>query len=94
MIAAMATPRNTDSDDDEEETYEPEYEPERVQVGTISLEVLTVVPPPIEFMSSLHTRREEISGRQVWTGSMLLAHVLYHHSRNTTSRQVNFEDQR
>ena len=61
------------SDDD----YEPEYEPERFTVAMeYHLEVLTVIPPPIEFMSVLHSNQQEISGRQVWCGSLLLAHVL------------------
>jgi predicted nicotinamide N-methyase len=28
-------------------------------------------------MATLHTRKQEISGRQVWTGSMVLAHALF-----------------
>ncbi len=58
-----------DSDSD----YEPEYEPETVQVGDLSLSVMTLVPPPIEYMSVLHDKKEEISGRKVWCGSQLLA---------------------
>ena len=57
--------------------YEPEYEPERFTIdGRMTLEVLAVVPPPLEYMSLWHSKRQEISGRQVWTGSLLLAHVL------------------
>lgn len=44
--------------------------------GEYELEVLAVVPPPIEFMSTLHSSQQEISGRQVWCGSLLLAHML------------------
>ena len=29
-------------------------------------------------MASLHTNNQEISGRQVWTGSISLAHTLLH----------------
>jgi hypothetical protein len=62
---------------DEEHSYEPEYEPERFVVAKeYEVEVLAVVPPPIEFMSTLHSNRQEISGRQVWCGSLLLAHML------------------
>ena len=35
--------------------------------------VLSVLPPPLEYLSTLHTQHQEISGRQVWTGSLLLA---------------------
>jgi hypothetical protein len=62
-----------DSDSD----YQPEYEPEMFQVaGKINLQVLSVVPPPLEFMSALHSQQQEISGRQVWCGSLLCANVL------------------
>jgi hypothetical protein len=60
-----------------DEEYEPEYEPESFLVaGKIRLDVLSVVPPPLEFMAELHTQNQEISGRQVWCGSLLLANVL------------------
>ena len=55
-------------------SYEPEYEIETVTVGdSLELSVLTLLPPPIEYMSALHSQQREISGRQVWTGSFLLA---------------------
>mmetsp|Transcript_11900 Transcript_11900/g.32745 ORF Transcript_11900/g.32745 Transcript_11900/m.32745 type:complete len:233 (-) Transcript_11900:13-711(-) len=38
---------------------------------------MSVVPPPLEYMSKLHTQNQEISGRQVWCGSMLLANYLH-----------------
>ena len=41
-----------------------------------TFEVLSVIPPPLEYMCTLHDRKEEISGRQVWCGSMLLCHYL------------------
>ena len=68
-------------DHDETDTnseYEPEYEPETFQVANnkITLEVLSVVPPPLEFMSELHSKQQEISGRQVWCGSLLLSYLL------------------
>jgi hypothetical protein len=60
-----------------DEDYEPEYELERFTIdGRLSVEVLAVVPPPLEYMSSLHSQKQEISGRQVWCGSLLLASVL------------------
>jgi hypothetical protein len=69
------------SDDDE---YEPEYEPEEVTLAGRTLRVLALVPPPLEYMSALHSKSQEISGRQVWTGSALLAHLL---SQNETERE-------
>ena len=60
-----------------DEEYEPEYEPERFTISKeYEVEVLAVVPPPIEFMSALHSNQQEISGRQVWCGSLLLSHML------------------
>jgi len=69
----MSSTNNADSDDE----YEPEYEWEQVHVANnIQIVVLSVLPPPLEFMSTLHTNQQEISGRQVWTGSLALANVL------------------
>ena len=62
-----------------DEEHELEYELETCVVANkVRLEILAVVPPPLEFLSQLHTDRNEISGRQVWCGSMLLAHVFCH----------------
>lgn len=61
---------------DDESLLEPEYETERISVVEYELEVFTVVPPPLEYMSKLHSSRQEISGRQVWTGSLVLSHYL------------------
>ena len=67
-----------DEESTEAEAYEPEYESEVIEVSSnLSLRILTVVPPPIEFLSRLHTRGTEISGRQVWTGSLLLAQFFH-----------------
>jgi hypothetical protein len=74
------------SDDDYDCAYTPEYEPELVNVGgNLQLQVMSLVPPPLEFMSQLHSQRQEISGRQVWTGSLLLAQVLYHFNQKEPS---------
>jgi hypothetical protein len=65
--------------DSEEDTYEPEYETELIRVcKDVQFKVLTVVPPPIEYLATLHQDRQEISGRKVWTGSLLLARFLCH----------------
>jgi hypothetical protein len=74
---------SNENDSDDSDAYEPEYEPEQVVVSAklnlnITLQVLSVVPPPLEYMSTLHSQQQEISGRQVWTGSLLLAHTLCH----------------
>lgn len=71
---------NKDGNDDSSSDYEPEYEPEEFRIihepseTNIHLEALTVIPPPIEYMSEIHTRKVEISGRQVWCGSLSLAY--------------------
>jgi hypothetical protein len=63
-----------------DESFEPEYEVETVTIaGRIHLHVLSLVPPPLEYMSTLHSENKEISGRQVWTGSLLLANVICQH---------------
>eukprot|EP00538_Stauroneis_constricta_P007168 CAMPEP_0119564760 /NCGR_PEP_ID=MMETSP1352-20130426/27977_1 /TAXON_ID=265584 /ORGANISM="Stauroneis constricta, Strain CCMP1120" /LENGTH=215 /DNA_ID=CAMNT_0007613547 /DNA_START=57 /DNA_END=701 /DNA_ORIENTATION=- len=63
----------TDNDTDDDE-YTPEYEFETFVLSpNIKFEILSLQPPPIEYMSILHTQKHEISGRQVWCGSMLLA---------------------
>jgi hypothetical protein len=69
-----------------DDEYEPEYEPERFLVAMeYHLEVLTLVPPPIEFMSVLHSNQQEISGRKVWCGSLLLAHALVKQQKEDTT---------
>jgi hypothetical protein len=83
-------------DDDSSQGYEPEYEPEQVVVSptanlNITFQVLSVVPPPLEYMSTLHSQQQEISGRQVWTGSLLLAQTLCHFYKQQNDL---FQDQR
>lgn len=57
--------------------YEPEYEPESVVISPdITLNVMTLVPPPLEYMVKLHDSHSEISGRKVWCGSLLLTQYL------------------
>jgi hypothetical protein len=69
-----ATPANSESD--YEYCYEPEYEMETIQVTrNLQLCVLSIVPPPIEFLCNLRADQKEISSRRVWTGSLLLAQV-------------------
>ena len=51
---------------------EPEYELETFTIQDYNFHLLTVVPPPLEYMSRLHSNQQEISGRQVWCGSVLL----------------------
>jgi hypothetical protein len=56
--------------------YEPEYEVETVSIGSsMKLHVMCLLPPPVEYISALRSQQKEISGRQVWTGSHLLANV-------------------
>ena len=62
--------------------YEPEYEPEEVRLTSptltspLVLSVMTVLPPPVEYMSLLHDNKVEISSRKVWAGSLLLGEHL------------------
>lgn len=79
--------------DDEE--YEPEYEWEEFKIieesdrsnnisssssaSLYTFSVLCVIPPPLEYMSKLHTDQQEISGRQVWTGSLMACHYMARH---------------
>jgi hypothetical protein len=73
----MQATSDDDDDDDEDSPYEPEYETEIVWVDKdAQLSVLTVVPPPLEYLAALRQDRHEISGRKVWTGSLLLARFL------------------
>jgi len=56
---------------------EAEYEKEICRINdAFVFEVLTVVPPPLEYLSKLHTKQQEISGRMVWCGSLLLSTFL------------------
>lgn len=83
----MTTNNNYDYNSDSSSEYEPEYEPEIVTISDYcngveiseKFSILSLVPPPLEFMVSLHTEEKEISGRQVWCGSVLLAHYLFKH---------------
>ena len=58
--------------------YEVEYEAEDVEVGGgMAMRVMTLVPPPLEFMARLHSKSLEVSSRVVWTGSLLLCrHIM------------------
>jgi len=55
---------------------DPEYEEESILLhGTQSsyqFSVMTIVPPPLEYMAKLHSNQQEVSGRQVWSGSAVL----------------------
>ena len=57
---------------DSDDSYQPEYEPEDVVVvdgdvdsSTLMLSVMTLVPPPLEYMSKLHDETLEVSSRVV-----------------------------
>lgn len=66
-----------ETSDSDEDSYDPEYETELVRVcKEVQFNLLTVVPPPLEYLATLHKDRQEISGRKVWTGSLLLARFL------------------
>jgi hypothetical protein len=66
-----------DTSDSDEDLYEPQYETELIRVyEDVQFNVMTVIPPPLEYLATLHQDRQEISGRKVWTGSLLLARFL------------------
>jgi hypothetical protein len=62
------------------------------KLNLTALCLLALLAPPLEYMASLHSRNQEISGRQVWTGSLTLAHALLELS-DGEKRQL-FENQR
>jgi hypothetical protein len=35
-----------------------------------------LLAPPLEYIASLHSKNQEISGRQIWTGSLTLAYYV------------------
>jgi hypothetical protein len=82
FLTKRPTPHRTpnpmqDTSDSDEDLYEPEYETELIRVyEDVQFNVLTVIPPPLEYLATLHQDRQEISGRKVWTGSLLLARFL------------------
>ena len=42
-----------------------------------TLRIQVVIPPPVEYLSSLRANDREISGRSAWCGSILLARTLW-----------------
>jgi len=72
--------------DSDSSDYEPEYEIEQCIIGPrennthqnkkIELAILSVMPPPLEYLSLLRSKEQEISGRKVWCGSILLSNYL------------------
>ncbi|GMH69341.1 hypothetical protein TrST_g1134 [Triparma strigata] len=81
---------------DSDDSYEPEYEPEDVVVvdgdvdsSTLMLSVMTLVPPPLEYMSKLHDETLEVSSRVVWAGSLLLANNILRSPALTSSSAQN-----
>mmetsp|Transcript_29138 Transcript_29138/g.45287 ORF Transcript_29138/g.45287 Transcript_29138/m.45287 type:complete len:267 (-) Transcript_29138:3188-3988(-) len=74
---------------DSDEEYEPEYEWEKFRISKDhSFSVLCVVPPPLEYMAMLHTEKTEISGRQVWTGSLLACRYLIENPHLVEGKRV------
>ena len=93
----MSTTQSNCSDSSSE--YEPEYEIESIVIAeknqNITFDVLTVVPPPLEYMSSLHSAQQEISGRRIWCGSKLLSEFLLHkdsHHTEIDGTKVSFQN--
>jgi len=62
--------------DSSSSTNEPQPQPPQQPQQQRDFAVLSVLPPPLEYLSTLHTQHQEISGRQVWTGSLWLAQYL------------------
>lgn len=58
----------------EEEEEELEYEMEVCHVTKdLVFHICTILPPPLEYLTRLRVKKEEISGRRVWSGSLLLS---------------------
>jgi len=57
------------------------------KIGSVAVtfEVYTIVPPPIEYMSTLYNNHTEISGRKLWCGSILLSQYILHRHRTTST---------
>jgi hypothetical protein len=47
--------------------------------------------PPLEYMSMLHSNQQEISGRQVWSGSFVLANVLLFYQQQQKQQKQTIE---
>jgi len=85
----VTTTATTNNDYDDDDEYVPTYEKETISIlNKYTFEVFTVVPPPIEYMMTLHNEDCEISGRQVWCGSYLLAAVLCNGRNEFNAKRV------
>lgn len=58
-----------------------EYDEQTFEFGAHALVVTTVGELPLEVLSALEEKHEEISGQRAWPGSLLLACHLYAHPR-------------
>jgi hypothetical protein len=95
-MSNRASSLSLSSSSDGSEEYEPEYEPVEICVHhgnesqpPLTFRVLSVLPPPIEYLSQLHHDHQEISGRQVWTGSLVLANAMMHMKDEFCQRDLN-----
>jgi hypothetical protein len=70
----------------EDDSYEPEYETCDLMVANqYAVRVLVVMPPPLEYMVSLHSNQHEISGQNVWCGSLRLIETLVEIVKNNST---------
>jgi len=69
--------------------WEIEYEPEDVSFGNgLDFQVMSITELPLEFLADLESKQEEISGRRLWPGSLILAQYLTHISEDIKGRTV------
>lgn len=82
--------QNEASDNDADSGLE--YEAETITINLknneMSLKILSVVPPPLEYMLTLHSNQQEISGRKLWAGSLRLGHYILQNQNLVHSKSV------
>ncbi|CAM9381987.1 unnamed protein product, partial [Heterosigma akashiwo] len=54
----------------------------------LDFQVMSITELPLEFLADLESKQEEISGRRLWPGSLILAQYLTHISEDIKGRTV------
>jgi len=83
--------RMGDSDSDYSTEYTPEdyIFPATARHPLLTITAQTVVPPPPEFLLNLRLKNEEISGRRLWAGSVVLGCYLRAQYEPLSSKQTD-----